>query len=78
MSDWRIPGDPTPDDSVPTEPDDWSSAADAAPDPFADSAFADSTDPFSAEIADVDASDWDADLLWGPDTPADGGDDLPF
>jgi len=76
MTDWRIPGDATPDDSVPFEPDAWTSAAEPATDGLADPVFA---DPFSDEIAGVDGSEWDADLLWGPDPLVDGGDlDLPL
>jgi len=46
-------------------------------DPFADPA---STDLFSAEIQNVNASDWDvdSDLIWGDDPGDSSGLDLPF
>jgi hypothetical protein len=74
MADWRTPLEPTPDD-VPLEGDgavDDSTAGDLADAGAAESVLADPglTDPFSDEIADVDASGWDADALWGPDTLA--------
>lgn len=80
MSDWDVPAEPAPGDPIagfdPTDGFDASTGFDPT-DGFDDGGFA---DPFADEIADVDASDWDADLIWGPDPVPDGpGDfDLPL